>query len=99
MRVDPNELAVLLQRQQRRFMAFLVPRVGSREAARDLLQAALVKALEHGGTLRDGESATAWFFRILRHAMIDQHRRAEAERHALQRSAAELAPEVDAALM
>jgi hypothetical protein len=41
------------------FLQFLEPRVGSRAVAEELLQAAFVKALEHDGELRDGETAVA----------------------------------------
>jgi RNA polymerase sigma-70 factor (ECF subfamily) len=58
-----------------RFLRFLLPRVGSRESAEDVLQAAYVKALERGGGIRKGESAVAWFFQLLRNAVLDHHRR------------------------
>ena len=80
-------------------MAFLVPRVGSQEATRDLLQSALVKAMESGGALRDDESATAWFFRVLRNALIDGQRKSDVERRALEQHGAELAPSDAGALL
>lgn len=69
-----------------RFLAFLEPRLGSREAAEDVLQAAFVKGLERQGSLRDEESAVAWFFRLLRNAVTDHHRRRGAEARALPRT-------------
>jgi RNA polymerase sigma-70 factor (ECF subfamily) len=57
------------------FLEFLLLRVGTREAAEDILQAAFLKTLERGDEIRDQESAVAWFYRVLRHAVVDHHRR------------------------
>ncbi len=86
--------------QQQRFLAFLTPRVGSREAAREVLQAAMLKALERGGAIQDSESAVAWFFRLLRNTLVDRARQAGAEQRALEATATEalLAEEAAVAL-
>jgi RNA polymerase sigma-70 factor (ECF subfamily) len=91
--MDPEVLATLVE-HHRRFLQFLEPRVGSRAVAEDLLQAAFVKGLERGGDIRDGESAAAWFYRLLRNALADHWRHRGAERRALEREAAEAADEV-----
>jgi RNA polymerase sigma factor (sigma-70 family) len=62
-----------------RFLRFLEPRVGGREAAEDVLQAAFVK-----GLTKAQESAVAWFYRLLRNAVIDHHRRGAAEKRRLE---------------
>jgi RNA polymerase sigma factor (sigma-70 family) len=85
-----------------RFLAFLERRVASRAVAEDLLQEAFARALARGDSLRSGESATAWFYRLLRNALIDHYRRRAAERRALDSAADEPEPlnaETDAALM
>ena len=65
----------------RQFLAFLQARVESRAVAEDILQSAFVKGLERGAELRDDESAVAWFYRVLRNAVIDHYRhRASTER-------------------
>jgi RNA polymerase sigma factor (sigma-70 family) len=65
----------------RQFLAFLQARVESRAAAEDILQSAFVKGLERGAEVRDEESAVAWFYRVLRNAVIDHYRhRASTER-------------------
>jgi len=65
----------------RQFLAFLQTRVESRAAAEDILQSAFVKGLERGAEVRDEESAVAWFYRVLRNAVIDHYRhRASTER-------------------
>ncbi len=57
------------------FLRFLQSRVGSREVAEDILQAAFVKTFERGEEIRDQESAVAWFYRVLRNAIVDHQRR------------------------
>jgi RNA polymerase sigma factor (sigma-70 family) len=59
----------------RAFLAFVEHRVESRAIAEEILQEAFVRGIERGGQLRDEESATAWFYRVLRNAVIDYHRR------------------------
>ena len=67
----------------RQFLAFLEQRVESRAVAEDILQSAFVRGLERGGEVRDEESAVAWFYRVLRNAVIDHYRhRASTERAA-----------------
>lgn len=73
----------------REFLAFLEPRVRSREVAEEILQAAFVKTLEKGGAIRETESAVAWFYRLLRNALVDHYRRNATAARALEREAAE----------
>ena len=65
----------VLVANHRAFLRFLERRLRSREAAEDLLQDAFGKALRRQGDLRDGESAVAWFFRMLRNAATDHERK------------------------
>lgn len=58
-----------------RFLAFLRSRVGSQAVAEDILQEAFARALARGETLRSEESAVAWFYRLLRNAIVDHYRR------------------------
>lgn len=78
MSLSPEALEALL-RHRHAFLAFLTPRVGGQEAAREVLQAAFVKGIEEGGSLREEQSAVAWFYRLLRNALVDAHRRARRE--------------------
>lgn len=65
----------------REFLAFLMRRVGSRETAEDILQTAFVRGLERGAEVRDEDSVVAWFYRVLRNAVVDHYRhKASAER-------------------
>jgi len=58
----------------RRFLAFLEPRVESRAVAEDILQSAFVRAVEHREELADQENVVAWFYRVLRNAVVDHYR-------------------------
>lgn len=73
----------MLVENHRRFLAFLERRVGSREAAEDILQDAFVRGLERADTVRDGDAIIPWFYRLLRNALVDHYRRRGAEERAL----------------
>lgn len=60
------------------FLAFVRSRVASAAVAEDILQATFARALERIDALRDLEAARAWFYRSLRNAIADHHRRAAA---------------------
>ena len=60
----------------------------------ELLQDALVRGLQKAGEIRDQESDVAWFYRLLRSAVIDHYRHTAAGRKALEAQAHET-PEVD----
>lgn len=79
---------LIVQRSQ--FLRFVQRRVDSRDTAEDILQAAYVRAIEQVARIRNDESASAWFYRILRNAVIDHYRHRTAEDHALTRWAQDL---------
>jgi RNA polymerase sigma factor (sigma-70 family) len=72
--LSPAAVKVLVDSHDQ-FLRFLQSRVGSREVAEDILQTAFVKTFERGEEIRDQESAVAWFYRVLRNAIVDHHRR------------------------
>jgi RNA polymerase sigma factor (sigma-70 family) len=82
---------LILQRKQ--FLHFVRRRVDSIPTAEDILQSAYTRALEQSSTIRSEESAAAWFYRILRNAVIDHYRHRAAEDRALERWASDLATE------
>ena len=84
-----DKVAPALLANHRRFLAFLEKRVGSRERAEDILQAAFVRTLESGSAPEDAESAVAWMYRTLRNALVDNYRRTASEGRALEREARE----------
>jgi RNA polymerase sigma factor (sigma-70 family) len=84
--MSPEMLSILVDNHAR-FLAFLTARVGRSEIAEELLQEAFVRAIARGDSLRDGEAVTAWFYRLLRNALIDHYRHRSAERRALDSAA------------
>ena len=84
-RVMDNRASAILLENLDEFVAFARARVGDPEMAADLVQDSLLKAIMSGGELRDSESSRAWFYRILRHAIIDLYRRRDGERKALEK--------------
>lgn len=77
--LSPEAVAQLVE-GHREFLAFLERRVESRAAAEDILQSAFVRGLERGAGVPD-EKVVAWFYRLLRNAVIDHYRhRASAAR-------------------
>ena len=78
-----------LAAQHGRFLQFLRNRVPDAETAEDILQAAYVKALDRGAQLRDTENSVAWFYRILRNAVVDHHRQQAVRLRAMDRWAAD----------
>jgi RNA polymerase sigma-70 factor (ECF subfamily) len=79
----------------REFLVFLERRVGSRAVAEDILQEAFVRGLDKLEGLRNEESAVAWFYRVLRNAIVDYHRRHASANRALDAFAAELEQQSD----
>ncbi len=82
MSVAETKLETLLE-HRRQFLGFVQRRVGDAALAEDILQAAYMRALQHDGDVRAAESAVAWFYRILRNAVIDHYRRRSTESEAL----------------
>lgn len=78
---EPDALAALpaLVANHREFLAFVQKRVGNAAIAEEILQDAFVRSLDKLDTIE--ETAVGWFYRVLRNAIIDHHRRtASAER-------------------
>ena len=69
-----DQVAAILNAQRAAFKAFLVARVGSAAEAEDILQNGLLKAVQHAGELQDHAKLSAWFYQLLRHAIIDHYR-------------------------
>jgi RNA polymerase sigma factor (sigma-70 family) len=76
--------------QRKQFLAFLQRRVPDAALAEDILQTAYLRACEHQDDARFGESTVAWFYRLLRNAVIDNFRRQETKNKALEAWAREL---------
>jgi RNA polymerase sigma factor (sigma-70 family) len=73
----------------RELLAFVESRVGNRADAEDILQSAVVTALEKGDTVRDPGRLTAWIYQLLRNRIADHLRHRAAGERAGERYAAE----------
>jgi RNA polymerase sigma factor (sigma-70 family) len=87
---DAAEVLAPLVDSHRELLGFLQRQLGDRALAEDILQAAFVKGIERAGQLREGEAVLAWFYRLLRNAIVDHHRRAGASERRLDALAREL---------
>jgi RNA polymerase sigma-70 factor (ECF subfamily) len=77
------EAITQLVKGHREFLAFLERRVESRAVAEDILQAAFTRGLERGGDVQD-EKVVAWFYRVLRNAVIDHYRQRSSTARAME---------------
>jgi RNA polymerase sigma factor (sigma-70 family) len=87
-----DELLSAMAENRRAFLSFLERRVGRREIAEDVLQDAFARSLDRV-PLGDEETVLAWFYRVLRNAVIDHYRRQGASGRALDALARELTDE------
>ena len=77
--LSPEAIAQLVK-GHREFLSFVERRVESRAVAEDILQSAFARGLERGAGV-DDEKVVAWFYRVLRNAVVDHYRqRSTAER-------------------
>ena len=73
------DLQQVLNGNRGRFVAFLTKRIGDPAQAEELFQAAIVRSLEKGIPAEDDQGAVTWFYRVLRNALVDHHRRKAVE--------------------
>jgi DNA-directed RNA polymerase specialized sigma24 family protein len=88
---DTNAVRARLIASYQDFLTFVQERVGSRALAQGILQDAFVCPNDGLDNPADDESATAWFVRRLRNAVLDYQRRHEVTTHSLVTFAEELA--------
>lgn len=80
--MDEGRTSGIIQRlleNESAFRQFVRRRVGDEVVAKDILQQSLIRAVERHHSLRNDESAVAWFYRILRHTLADYYRSRGAE--------------------
>jgi len=90
-----REIVAVLVQNHRAFLAFLEKRIGRRDVAEDLLQDAFARGLDKLPALGSEESAVAWFYRVLRNALVDHYRRGGASARALSILAREVEEHVE----
>ena len=85
----------ILAARRGQFVSFVEGRVHDRALAEDLVQGAFEHALARLGDVRDEASIVAWFYRSLRNAIVDRHRRHGTEARALEQLAREIDDRVE----
>lgn len=80
MKSTSEKVANALNAQRAAFKGFLTARLGSETEAEDVLQNGLLKAVQRSGELQDDTKLSAWFYRILRNAVVDHYRNRGAKR-------------------
>jgi RNA polymerase sigma factor (sigma-70 family) len=84
----PDSELDLLVANHREFLRYVERRVGDRALAEEIVQDAFVRTMDRGDETHD--SAIGWFYRVLRNAVIDHHRRRAVADRRLDQLAAEL---------
>lgn len=69
-----------IEQDRARYLRFVRARVVSQADAEDVLQRALLRAVSRASTQEDERRAEAWFFQIVRRAIVDHHRTRARER-------------------
>jgi len=87
-----DDLFAVMTENRSAFLSFLERRVGHRELAEDVLQEAFARSLDRV-SLGNEETILAWFYRVLRNAVIDHYRRQGTSVRALDALARELIEE------
>jgi RNA polymerase sigma factor (sigma-70 family) len=76
--------------QRKQFLSFVQRRVSDPGLAEDIVQTAYLRAFEHRDDFKPSEPVVAWFYRLLRNAVIDSYRRHASKEKALEAWAREL---------
>ena len=84
-----DEILSVMTENRSAFLSFLERRVGHRELAEDVLHEAFARSLDRV-PLGNEETILAWFYRVLRNAVIDHYRRQGTSGRALDALAREL---------
>lgn len=61
------------------YLAFVRRRISDPDLAEDILQEALLRALRAAPDIEDEERLAAWFYRVLRNAIVDAYRRRDVQ--------------------
>ncbi len=74
-----NDMIQRLLEHESALRMFLRRRVGDEAVAEDLLQESIIRAVLSHHSVRNDESVVAWFYKIIRHTLIDYYRSKGAE--------------------
>jgi len=87
--LPPDVVRVLVENRPK-FLAFVQRQVRSRDLAEDILQEAFARGIDRIESLRNDEVIVAWFYRVLRNAVLDHHRRSTVSTRGLEALAKEI---------
>ena len=85
-----DNLETILLANLEQFTAFVRRRIADPELAADVVQDSLLKALKSADQIHENESAVAWFYKILRNAIIDVYRHRDVSDRAIEQLTADL---------
>lgn len=88
-RLNPSIISKLLE-QHKRFLSFLAGHVSNEQAAKEILQQGMLKAVENSVSLKESDNLIPWFYRILRNLLVDYYRANASEAKKNEAFAAEL---------
>jgi RNA polymerase sigma-70 factor (ECF subfamily) len=77
--VEPRLIEARLLQHREKLLAFIRSKVSDPQAAEDILHDSLIKAMGALEQLDDVDKLVAWFYRIVRNAIIDRRRRRQTE--------------------
>ncbi len=87
--LPPDVVRVLVENRQK-FLAFVQRQVRGKDIAEDILQEAFARSIDRIESVRNDELIVAWFYRVLRNAVLDHHRRSTVSVRGLEAFAKEL---------
>lgn len=67
------------------YLAFVRRRISDPDLAEDILQDALLRAFRAAPDIVDSERLAAWFYRVLRNAVVDAYRRRDVQARRMER--------------
>jgi len=81
---DIDHYGLLVRRYSDRYARYAAAMLGSRDAAEDAVQDALVRAYDQLAQCRDPENFAGWFFLILRNRCFAEHRRQQSQARSME---------------
>ncbi len=85
-----EKMETILLQNLDQFTAFVRRRIADPELAADVVQDSLLKALKSAEQFHENENVTAWFYKILRNAIIDVYRRRDVSQRAIEKLTVDL---------
>ncbi len=82
--VSNGTIITQLLTNHQQFLDFVERQIANRHDAEEILQTAYVRCFQKGWQIEDFSNGIAWFYRLLRNAVIDHHRRNDASKRVLE---------------